>query len=683
MSSNQFLLKIIKDKPLLVISIIIFSFSGAIFNNVGIALLVPIFVLFLGDGEQIDIPNNPPIFKQFFSLFEGFEGEQKILAMLGFVLLAITLKNLTNYVSFMLGNFYYKYLVNRLRLQGLRLLMEVDLDYYVKNNLGDILNNINSEVDRTAGAVKNVIAMLINSITILTFIYFLLLISWQLTILATVLLLTVFFLNQFFVNYSKKMGIVLIEKSKRYSRKIIDVMTGIRLIKTVSNEEDEYQQIKQLIKDREDIQLKLQSISALIGPLNEMSGIIVILSLILIGRYFFVQQTKEFAPLLLTYLIILFRLLPFIGQLNNIRTQFANNIPSVELVMDFLRRDNKPFLSIGNKLFTNLTRGIYFEKVKFSYPEHDKVVLQEIDLWVPKGKTIALVGASGAGKSTIADLLPRFYDPTSGRIMIDDIDLREYNLKSLRRAMGIVSQDTFLFDNSVRYNIAYGLHDVTEEEIIDAAKRANAYEFIVQLPQGFDTEIGDRGVMLSGGQRQRIAIARALLRDPDILILDEATSALDTVSERLVQEAIEELSRDRTTLVIAHRLSTIQKAYQIVVLDRGQIVEIGNHEELLAKNGYYARLYSMQFQKKNKTELNQLSQTISLTNGNQFTTNLSHEMRNNLNSLFGYLWLVTEGLVELSQERYQLVEESYQSAKNLLNTLEKYEEYSLQKYERD
>jgi subfamily B ATP-binding cassette protein MsbA len=249
--------------------------------------------------------------------------------------------------------------------------------------------------------------------------------------------------------------------------------------------------------------------------------------------------------------------------------------------------------------------------------------------------------------------------------------------------MGIVSQDTFLFDNSVRYNIAYGLQDVTEEEIVDAAKRANAYEFIVQLPQGLDTEIGDRGVMLSGGQRQRIAIARALLRDPDILILDEATSALDTVSERLVQEAIEELSRDRTTLVIAHRLSTIQKAYQIVVLDRGRIVEIGNHEELLAKNGYYSRLYAMQFQKKTKAELNQLSQATSLTNANQFTNNLSYEMRNNLNSLFGYLWLATEGLVDHSKERYKLIEESYQSAKNLLNTLESYEEHSLQQYKQD
>jgi subfamily B ATP-binding cassette protein MsbA len=205
------------------------------------------------------------------------------------------------------------------------------------------------------------------------------------------------------------------------------------------------------------------------------------------------------------------------------------------------------------------------------------------------------VGASGAGKSTLVDLLPRFYDPTDGRITLDGVDLREFDLLSLRRAMGIVSQDTFLFNTSVGANIAYGCPNASQDQIIDAAKRANAYEFIVKLPQGFETIVGDRGVMLSGGQRQRLAIARALLRDPDILILDEATSALDTASERLVQQAIEELSRDRTVLVIAHRLSTVQQADQIAVLDQGQLVEVGTHTELLKQKGYYAKLHQIQF----------------------------------------------------------------------------------------
>ncbi|MBE9166874.1 ATP-binding cassette domain-containing protein [Pleurocapsales cyanobacterium LEGE 06147] len=677
MSSNKFLLNIVKERPLLFFLIIIFSFSGAIFNGVSTALIVPIVVVFLGNSED-NISEQLTILKPIFSLFESFQGEQKLIVMIGAIILAIFLKNATNYTSIMLGNYYSKYLVNRLRLEGLTLLLEVGMDFYVKNQIGDIINRINLEVEKTAAAIRNGTGILINSITILTFIYFLLLISWQLTIITTILLGIVVSLNQFFVNYSRKLGGELAEKSRQYSRGIMELILGIRLIQTVSNEKYEYEQIKQLIKQREKAQLQSLSISAIIGPLNEISGIIAILFLILLGRYLFTQQIQEFAPILLTYLVILFRLLPFIGQLNNARTQFANNIPSVEIVADFLRRDNKLFLSTGNKRLTQLTQGISFEKVSFSYPGHDKIILKEINLWIPKGRTIALVGASGAGKSTIADLLPRFYDPTNGRITIDGVDLREYDLRSLRQTMGVVSQDTFLFNNSIRYNIAYGMPEVTEEEIVAAAKRANAHEFITQLSQGLNTEIGDRGVMLSGGQRQRIAIARALLRNPDILILDEATSALDTVSERLVQEAIEELSRDRTTLVIAHRLSTIQKAYQIVVLDRGKIVEIGNHEELLAKNGYYARLYALQFQKKTEAKLNQISQEISL-NFNQFATNFSYEIRNSLNSLLGSLWLVTEGLVDNPKEHYKLVEESYQSAKNLLNTLKNYEARALQK----
>ncbi len=408
----------------------------------------------------------------------------------------------------------------------------------------------------------------------------------------------------------------------------------------------------------------------MLGPINDISGILLILGLIWVGRYLFTEQLEALTPVLLTYIVILFRLLPVIGSVNNARTQFANNLPSAEIVIDFLRRDNKLFLQSGNITYNKLTEGIRFEAVSFAYPNHQKIVLKEIDLWIPKGKTIALVGASGAGKSTIADLLPRFYDPIDGRITIDGEDLREYNLQSVRQSMGVVSQDTFLFSNSVHYNISYGLKDVTEQDIIDATKRANAYEFITQLPQGFETEIGERGVMLSGGQRQRMAIARALLRNPDILILDEATSALDTVSERLVQEAIDELCRDRTTLVIAHRLSTVQKADQIVVLDKGKVVEIGNHQELLAKNGYYARLYTMQFQDHPKSA-SELSTDAPFNEQNKL--HFSYQMRNHLNSMLNSLRLVTEDFIEDIEEKNQLLDESYQSAKNLLDILTSYE----------
>ena len=324
----------------------------------------------------------------------------------------------------------------------------------------------------------------------------------------------------------------------------------------------------------------------------------------------------------------------------------------------------------GDINFTKLEKGIHFNSISFSYPNHDKLILKDVDLYLPRGTTLALVGGSGAGKSTLADLLPRFYDPNSGKIIIDDTDLREFNLQSMRKAMGIVSQDTFLFNDSVKNNIAYGKPSASDEEIISAAKRANAYEFISKLPQGLDTQIGDRGVMLSGGQRQRLAIARALVQNPEILILDEATSALDTVSERLVQEAIDDLSRDRTTLVIAHRLSTVQKADQIAVLDQGRVMEVGTHNELLQKGGYYKRLYLMQFGEKGETE----------NKNQQSLVRISYEMRSRLNSMIGFLLLLLDNLAENPQEKQELLEESYKSAWKILNIVDIFDDmFALQK----
>ena len=248
----------------------------------------------------------------------------------------------------------------------------------------------------------------------------------------------------------------------------------------------------------------------------------------------------------------------------------------------------------GARSLTAFERELRFEAVSFEYAPGSPV-LRGIDFVVRPGEVVALVGPSGAGKSTLADLVPRFYDPTHGRVTLDGVDIRELKLQDVRALLGIVTQETILFHDTVRANIAYGMDAATQDDIESAARAANAHEFIALLPQGYDTVLGERGTRLSGGQRQRIAIARALLRNPPILILDEATSALDTESERLVQQAVEELMAHRTVLVIAHRLSTIRRATQILVLDGGEIVERGTHDELLAHGGTYRRLYDMQF----------------------------------------------------------------------------------------
>jgi ATP-binding cassette, subfamily B, bacterial MsbA len=328
-------------------------------------------------------------------------------------------------------------------------------------------------------------------------------------------------------------------------------------------------------------------------------------------------------------------------------------------VNEFLRRDRKPIMQNGKIPYTSLQEGIHFNHISLSYPGHEKVVLNDVDLYLPRNTTLALVGSSGAGKSTMADLLPRFYDPTEGCILVDGVDLKELDFRSLRRSMGIVSQDTFLFNTSVRNNIAYGSPNATDDEVFEAAKRANAYEFITQLPNGWETQLGDRGVLLSGGQRQRLAIARALLQNPEILILDEATSALDTVSERLVQEAIDNLSRDRTTLIIAHRLSTVQKADQIAVMDQGRVVELGSHEELLAKKGYYAKLCKMQFSEKPEMKVDQAELATT-----------SYEIRNRLNRLVGSLSLMMDDVFDSPEEQREWTEEAYYSALNLIQSLE-------------
>ncbi|MEG5032424.1 ABC transporter ATP-binding protein [Microcoleus sp. AT3-D2] len=654
MSANKLLLKFARRYPGRIFLTVMLGFSGALFNGISTTLIVPVLLSFL--EEAIELRGAPPLIKTLMYPFEGMPGNQRLMLMTGAVVLAIFFKNVASYINTLVATSLTRSLTFDLREAGLRLLLEVDLDFYSKTKVGDLINRLGGEIGRTASAVGTAIGMFTTSITVLVFVGLLLSISWKLTVTATVLLALVAWTNQYIINRSKHFGHLLSEMSKDYSVRVLETITGIRLVKSTGNEEREYQRIKHLIQRREQADFQAQVNYAAIAPINEVVNLIVIILIVFIGRTIFANEIESIATILLTYLLVLFRLIPLISQLNSGRSQFANTSASVEVVNDFLSCEDKPFMLNGSVPYTNLRSGIHFNKISFSYPNHKNLVLQGIDLFLPHGTTLALVGTSGSGKSTLADLLPRFYDPTEGHISIDGRDLREFDLKSLRQAMGIVSQDTFLFNASVRENIAYARPEATDEEIVEAAKGANAYEFIQLLPEGLDTQIGDRGVILSGGQRQRISIARALLQNPEILILDEATSSLDTVSERYVQAAIEKLSYDRTTLVIAHRLSTVQKAHKIAVIDRGQVVEIGSHEELLAKGGYYTRLYSVQFAE-------ETARDEALIRG-------SYEIRTRLTPMIAYLKMLVDEMVDSPEERDELIRESFHSAANIFTTLE-------------
>jgi ATP-binding cassette, subfamily B, bacterial MsbA len=657
MSSGKILFNLSRQYPKLFSLSVVLGFSGAVFNGIGTTLIIPVLLGFL--GQPMKMKGAPPMLQGLLSPFQQGGGEYNLALMTGAILLLILLKNLANYANALVSGALKRSLSSGLQEQGLRLLLDVDVDFFVKNGIGNIVNNLNNEIYRAGRAVATIAKAISVMITTLVFVAMLLWTSWQLTIVSTALMAIVVLVNQVSIGRSKAFGTELSAISKQYSTIFLDMLGGMRLVRSSAAEDTEYSRISDLIRTREAAEFKSQANSALVEPVSEMTGMLALVCIVLLGRAFLGGQVEALTTVLLVYLFILFRTLPLITQINSARNQLANLSSSLEIVNEFLRRDRKPIMKNGAIPYTPLQEGIHFNHISLSYPGHDKVVLNDVDLYLPRNTTLALVGSSGAGKSTMADLLPRFYDPTGGCILVDGVDLKDLDARSWRRSMGIVSQDTFLFNTSVRDNIAYGCPGATDGEIFEAAKRANAYEFISQLPNGWETQLGDRGVLLSGGQRQRIAIARALLQNPEILILDEATSALDTVSERLVQEAIDHLSRDRTTLVIAHRLSTVQKAEQIAVMDKGKVVELGSHEELLAKKGYYANLCKMQFsdQPTVKVDQSELAHT-------------SYEIRNRLNRLVGSLSLMMDETFDTPEEQREWTEEAYHSALNLIQSLE-------------
>lgn len=662
MTPYKFLLKFARRQPGWILITIILGWVGALFNGVSTTLIVPLLLGFL--GQELKFEQSPPAFLYYtISLFDNLPAQYRLVYMMGVILLGILLKNGAIYASTVASAYVSKQLVRDIRLSAIKLLLDVDLDFYSRTKIGDVINSIGQEVSRAASAIRLGIQIVVHGITILVFICILISISWQLTLAAPFILIWVPIVSQYVINRSQKYGEFLSQASRAFSGKFIEILNGIRLVKSTSSEAREYNIIMQKILDREDAELKSEMNYALTAPINEITAVSALLAMIAIGRVLFANQIDSLSAVLLTYLFVLNRMMVVVGQLNSTRSRFANALPGAVIVSEFLRLDDKPMMKNGCIPYQGIQKEIRFEGVYFSYPNSSELVLENINLTIPRGTTLALVGGSGAGKSTLADLIPRFYDPTAGKITIDGIDLRDYDFTTLRKAMGIVSQDTFLFNDSVRNNISYPRPDASEAEIIQAAKLANAYDFIMQLPQGFDTEIGDRGVMLSGGQRQRIAIARALLSNPDILVLDEATSALDTVSEHLVQQAIERLSSDRTSIVIAHRLSTVQKADQIVVLEKGKIVEIGTHLELLKKNGYYTKLYALQFSKDSQELLLKRAR-------NETLMNYSYEIRTRLNPMIGFLRLLVDNAADSPEERRELTQEAYESAMRLLGTLE-------------
>ena len=508
---------------------------------------------------------------------------------------SVALKNFFVWLAGNLGAQLQEYVTRDVRDAVYTHLQRLPLTFFARTKVGQIISRVITDTAQTKVVITTLVTQSFQSAAlVLAYIAVLLANSVQLTLLAIVVAPLVIGALQPLLKRLRRGYRRLGDDYGEMTSVLQEAVTGVRLVKSFRAEPYEEQRFLDASDRYSEGLMRITRVAFLSQPITEFLGTLVAVAILWIGaRMVLVSGTLQPSQLI-AFLVIVMRLLQPMKQLSQIPTSAQQALAASDRLFEVLDAPTEAALDRGTRTVTGFHDSLVFEDVSFAYEEEP--VLSNISFGARKGDVVALVGPSGAGKSTLVDLIPRFYEPTSGRILVDGIDAREIALPSLRSLTGIVSQDTVLFNDTVRSNIAYGASErFTEEQIVAAARAANADVFIRELPQGYDTVLGERGTRLSGGQRQRIAIARALLIDPPILILDEATSALDTESERLVQEAIDRLLTGRTVFVIAHRLSTVRHADEILVLDRGRIVERGAHPELLAKRGVYFRLHSLQF----------------------------------------------------------------------------------------
>ncbi len=474
-------------------------------------------------------------------------------------------------------------------------LLDLDLVFFGRTRTGQIMSRLTHDVEQIRRLVTKELAKMVSSFFEFAYaVGFMVVISVKLTAAAFVVLPATLAIWGPLLRKLRKADRRVLNLAGEVSAHIQETLSGIRLVKTASAEQHERGRFRDLTERYFRTFVRAERIRALAPPITELVAAVGTAILLWYGARLVLENGELSGAAFVAFLALSTKLYAPVKYLSKLPAVIQPGLAAGERLFEFLDAPVEIRDRPGARSFTGLHKELAFEDVCFEYRQ-DQPVLRDISVRVPKGSVVALVGPSGAGKSTMVDLVGRFYEVTAGRISVDGTDIREFTIRSLRRSLGIVSQETVLFHDTVRANIAYGSPNPTDEEIERASRAARAHEFIALLPQAYDTVVGERGTELSGGQRQRIAIARAILRDPPILIFDEATSALDTESERLVQDAIEQLLRGRTVFVIAHRLSTVQRANQILVLDQGQIVERGDHETLLGSGGLYRRLHDLQF----------------------------------------------------------------------------------------
>ena len=584
---------------------IVFNIFYALFSTLGMVSIIPTLKVLFKETEQVTVhptykgigylgKYGEDLLNYYITELTTERGEEyALLLVVSIVIVIFLLKNIFNYLASFHVTRLRTGVLKDLREKLYRKIIHLPVSYYSDARKGDVMSRMLGDINEVQNSFFQVLELVVREpLTIIFSIVAMLAISSKLTLFVFIFIpISGLIISRIGKNLKAKS--TKAQQETGYFISILDeTLGGMKVIKSYNAENLFISKFNNSVKKLQQLSNSIGNKSNLASPMSEFLGILTIAVLLWYGGYMVLVEKSLASTAFIGYIALAYTILTPAKNISKASYQVKTGLAAAERVFTLMEKENTITSKVNAVHKDTFETGISLENINFKYESEN--VLKNFSLDIPKGKTIALVGQSGSGKSTIANLLTRFYDVNQGKITIDNVEIKDIDLHSLRSLMGLVTQDSILFNDTIKANISLGKIDATDDEVIAALKIANAYEFVKELPDGIYTNIGDSGNKLSGGQKQRLSIARAVLKNPPIMILDEATSALDTESERLVQIALENMMQNRTSIVIAHRLSTIQKADIIVVMQKGKIVEQGNHEGLLAKNGTYSKLVSMQ-----------------------------------------------------------------------------------------